>query len=127
MTALRRRMIEDMELAGLSPGTQKRYLTAVVHLARTYKRSPDRITEEEVRRHVLVLRDERGVARGTFQTHWHGMRFFYLRTLGVEWGLFLKKKWASRLRGAFPWRAATRNAVACCRVWSNRAIGSASL
>jgi len=116
MTALRRRMIEDMELAGLAPGTRKRYLAAVAHLAKTHRRSPDRITEEEVRRHVLRLRDERGVARGTFQTHWHGMRFFYLRVLGVDWGLFLKKKWASRLRGVFPWRAATKNAAAFCRV-----------
>ncbi|MHC4406838.1 MAG: site-specific integrase [Planctomycetota bacterium] len=115
MTALRRRMIEDMVLAGLAEGTQKRYLTAVAHLARTYHRSPDRISEEEIRRHVLRLRDERGVARGTFQTHWHGIRFFYLRTLGVAWGLFLKKKWASRRRSAFPWRAATRSAAACCR------------
>lgn len=114
MTALRRRMIEDMELAGLCEGTQKRYLTAVAHLARAYNRSPDRITEEEVRRYVLRLRDERGVARGTFQTHWHGMRFFYLRTLCVDWDLFSKKKWASRSRSVFPWRAATRIAAACC-------------
>ena len=116
MTALRRRMIEDMELAGLCEGTQKRYLTAVAHLAETYHRSPDRISEEEVRRHVLSLRDERGVARGTFQTHWYGMKFFYVNTLGVEWGLFSKKKWASRNRSAFPWRAVTRSVGACCRV-----------
>ena len=116
MTALRRRMIEDMHLAGLAPGTQDRYLTAVAHLAKAYNRSPDRITEEEVRRHVLRLRDERGVARGTFQTHWHGIRFFYLRTLGVEWGLFLKKKWASRIRSVCPWPARTGSAGGCCRV-----------
>jgi hypothetical protein len=115
MTALRRRMIDDMVLAGLSAGTQKRYLTGVAQLAKAYNRSPDRISEEEVRRHVLHLRDERKVARGTFQTHWHGMRFFYLRTLGVDWGLFTKKKWASLVRSAFPWRAATTNAGACCR------------
>ncbi len=115
MTALRRRMIEDMVLAGLAEGTQKRYLAAVTYLAKSYNRSPDRISEEEVRKHVLYLRDERGVARGTFQTHWHGIRFFYLRTLGVEWGLFLKKKWASQNRSAFPWRVATQNAAICCR------------
>jgi hypothetical protein len=113
MTALRRRMIEDMRLAGLAPGTQERYLTAVAHLAKAYGRSPDRIGEEEVRRHVLRLRDERGVARGTFATHWHGIRFFYLRTLGVEWGLFSKKKWASHARSVFPWRGAIQNAVGC--------------
>lgn len=116
MTALRRRMIEDMELAGLAPGTQERYLTGVAQLAKAYGRAPDRITEEEVRRHVLHLRDERKVARGTFATHWHGIRFFYLRTLGVDWGLFSKKKWASLVRSVFPWRAAMGNAAGCCRV-----------
>jgi hypothetical protein len=109
-------MMEDMQLAGLAAGTQDRYVTAVAHLARAYNRSPDRISEEEVRRHVLRLRDERRVARGTFQTHWHGIRFFYLRTLGVEWGLFLKKKWASRIRSAFRWPARTGSAGGCCRV-----------
>lgn len=116
MTKLRRRMIEDMELAGLAPGTRERYLTAVAHLAKEYHRSPDRISEEEVRRHVLRLRDERSVARGTFQTHWHGIRFFYLRTMGVDWGLFLKKKWASPIRSVFRWPALTGSAAGCCRV-----------
>ena len=92
MTDLRRRLIEDMVLAGLAPSTQKRYLAAVECLAKTYNRSPDRITEQQVHQHVLLLRDVRGVARGTFQTHWHGIRFFYMRTLGVEWDLFFKKK-----------------------------------
>jgi len=115
MTALRRRMIEDMRLAGLSEGTQKRYLTGVACLARAYNRSPERITEEQVRRHVLHLRDERAVARGTFQTHWYGIRFFYERTLGVDWALFSKKKWATPARSDFPWPVATRSAAGSCR------------
>jgi len=115
MTALRRRMMEDMRLAGLSEGTQKRYLTGVAHLAKACGRPPDRISEEEVRRHVLGLRDGRGVARGTFQTHWHGIRFFYERTLGVDWALFSKKKWASPARSASPWRVPMKNAAGCCR------------
>jgi len=126
MTALRWRMIEDMELAGLTAGTQERYVTAVVALAKAYWKAPDGITEEEVRRYVLRLRDERKVARGTFRTHWHGIRFFYVRTLGVDWGLFLKKKWASLGRSVFRWPGATANAVGCCRSWRSVAIGSAS-
>ena len=113
MTALRRRMIEDMQLAGLAEGTQKTYLAAVKHLAQAFMVSPDRITEEQVRRHVLRLRDERRVARGTFQTHWHGIKFFYVRTLGVDWPLFMKKKWPSRIKSACPWPRAMRSAVAC--------------
>ena len=113
MTELRRRMIEDMQLAGLAAGTQSRYVVAVAQLAREHHRSPDRISEEEVRRYFLRLRDERKVAQGTFRPHWHGIRFFYRSTLGVEWGLFLKKKWGSRARSGFRWRVRTRSAAGC--------------
>ena len=43
--------------------------TAVRRLAAYYKRSPDLLSEEEVRDYVLNLRDQRGVARGTFKTN----------------------------------------------------------
>ena len=32
------------------------------------------------------------MAKGTFQTNWHGLKFFYYRTLGVDWSLFTRKK-----------------------------------
>ena len=115
MTELRRRMIEDMQLAGLAAGTQARYVAAVAALAKAYGKAPDRITEEEVRRYFLRLRDEAKVAQGTFRPHWHGIRFFYRGTLGAEWGLFLKKKWGSLARSVFRWRVRTRSAAGCCR------------
>ena len=60
-------MIEDMTLAGLAAGTQKIYVRAVRRLAAHYRRSPDQLSEEEVRGYLLGLR-QRGVARGTFKT-----------------------------------------------------------
>ena len=50
MSPLRERMLEDMRLAGLAEGTQQVYVTAVHQLAAHYRRSPDRLSEEEVRR-----------------------------------------------------------------------------
>ena len=84
-------MIEDMTLAGLAGGTQRVYVDAVRRLARHYRRSPDQLSEDEVRRYLLRLR-ERGVARGTFQISHYGLRFFYHHTLDLAWGLFGKKK-----------------------------------
>jgi integrase/recombinase XerD len=49
MSPLRMRMIEDMKLAGLWPGTQATYIDAVRKLAVYYRRSPDQLSEEEVR------------------------------------------------------------------------------
>jgi hypothetical protein len=84
-------MIEDMTLAGLAQGTQRVYVSAVRQLAAHYGRSPDQLSEEEVRRYLLGLR-QRGVARGTFQTGRYGLRFFYHHTLNLTWGLFGEKK-----------------------------------
>ena len=91
MSPLRARMIEDMTLAGLALGTQKIYIQAVRRLAAHYRRSPDQLSQEEVRGYLLGLR-ERGVARGTFKTSQYGLRFLYRHTLGRTWGLFGEKK-----------------------------------
>jgi hypothetical protein len=91
MSPLCARMIEDMSLAGLAEGTQKVYAQAVRRLAAHYRRSPDLLSEEEVRGYLLGLR-QRGVARGTFQTSRFGLRFFYHHTLDRAWGLFGEKK-----------------------------------
>jgi hypothetical protein len=91
MSPLRARMIEDMTLAGLAEGTQRVYVQAVRGVTAHYRRSPDLLSEEEVRGYLLGLR-QRGVARGTFQTSRYGLRFFYHHTLDRAWALFGGKK-----------------------------------
>ena len=91
MSPQRVRMIEDMILAGFAPGTQKLYVQAVRRLATHYRRSPDQLSEEEVRAFLLDLR-QRGVERGTFKTGQYGLRFLYRHTLDRAWGLFGEKK-----------------------------------
>ncbi|MBW4056480.1 MAG: hypothetical protein HIU83_13970 [Proteobacteria bacterium] len=59
MTELRRRTMEDLQLAGFALKTQKSYVAAVQRLARYYKRSPDQLGKEEVRRFFLHLINER--------------------------------------------------------------------
>ena len=49
MTPLRQRMLEDMQLRGLSARTQECYVAAVRQLAEHYHRSPTQITEEDLR------------------------------------------------------------------------------
>jgi len=56
MTQLRQRMIECLQLRGLSERTQESYVQAVRLLAEHYHKSPDLISEEFIRRflqHVL--------------------------------------------------------------------------
>ena len=81
------RMIEGMTLAA---GTQATYIDAVRKLAGHYRRSPDQLTEEEVRAYILHLR-ESGAARGTFKANHYGIQYFYRQTFNCDWALFSKK------------------------------------
>jgi integrase/recombinase XerD len=112
MSELRDRMIQDMKLAGLVEGTRREYVRAVRQLAAYYLRSPDQLSERQVEQYILYVRDELGVARGTFEPLLAGLRFFYLNTLGCDWPLFTKKKFASRGRSGCPTSAATKTAAA---------------
>ena len=103
-------MIDDMTLAGLSPTTQAIYVTAVRGLAAHYRRSPDGLSEEEVRAYLLAMR-ERGVARGTFKANHYGIQFLYRNTLSRDWALFSKKRSASPSRSASPIRSAMPKSV----------------
>ena len=77
MTPLRQRMIDDMQLRGLSARTQEAYVAAVRQLAQHYRRSPDRITEEELRQYFLYLANEKKVARATATITLCAVRFLY--------------------------------------------------
>ena len=98
---LRQRFIEDMDLAGLSEATQKTYISVISAMQNVLKQRPDQLAEEVVRRYLLWLREEKGVAKGTFQTYFFGLKFFYYRTLNLDWSLFTKKKCACQIRNAF--------------------------
>jgi integrase/recombinase XerD len=112
MSKLRNRMIRDMQLAGLVEGTQDGYLRAVRQLAAHYMVSPDRLSERQVEKYLLYIRDELGVAKGTFIPVFFGLKFFYLQTLGYGWPLFTKKKSAGQPESDCPTSAVTRIAAA---------------
>lgn len=88
MTALRQRMIEDLQLRGLSDYTQTAYLRAVRNLAEYYSKSPDQISEEEIRQYFLYLKNEKQIAHSTCTVALCGIKFFYEQTLQREWPAF---------------------------------------
>ena len=57
MTELRKRMIESLQLRGMSERTQEAYVRAVRQLAQHYKKSPDLISEEELRQYFLYIKN----------------------------------------------------------------------
>ncbi len=103
MSELRERMIQDLKLAGLDEsGTDQIYLRAVRQLATYYMRSPDRLSERQVQEYILYVRDELGIAKGTFKPMFAGLKFFYVNTLDYQWALFTKKKCASHASNGCP-------------------------
>jgi Phage integrase, N-terminal SAM-like domain len=105
-------MIQDMQLAGLVDGTQQQYLRAVHQLTGYYMVSPDQLSERNVEKYILYVRDELGVAKGTFAPMFFGLKFFYVQTLGYDWPLFTKKKSASQAGSGCPTSAVTPIAAA---------------
>ncbi|HET7238942.1 MAG TPA: site-specific integrase [Terrimicrobiaceae bacterium] len=85
MTPLRQRMIEDMQLRGLSARTQECYVTAVRQLAAHHHRSPDQLSEEDLRQYFLYLTNEKKVARATATIALCGIKFLFEHTLKRDW------------------------------------------
>ena len=54
-----------MQLRGLSARTQSCYVAAVRQLVEHYHRSPDQLTEEDLRQYFLYLANDKKVARTT--------------------------------------------------------------
>ena len=105
-------MTRDLQLAGHVEGTRELYLRAVHQLAAYYMIPPDKLSERKVEDYLLYVRDELGVAKGTFEPIVAGLKFLYLQTLGYDWPLFTKKKSASRDRSGCPTSVAMPIAVA---------------
>ncbi|HLB65937.1 MAG TPA: site-specific integrase, partial [Anaerolineales bacterium] len=65
MTPARQRFIEDLQLRGLSARTQESYVRVARQLAEHYGKSPEVISEEELRQYLLYLKNEKHAARNT--------------------------------------------------------------
>ena len=88
MSELRQKMIECLQFRGLSARTQESYVRAVRQLAEHYHKSPDLITEAELRQYFLHLKNVKRYSRNTMTIAICGVRFFYQDTLNREWAIF---------------------------------------
>jgi site-specific recombinase XerD len=74
-------MIQDMQLAGLTQGTQDAYVRSVQSLAKYHRQSPDQLTDEQVREFFLHLARERKLAMATQINYRAAIKFLYVKTL----------------------------------------------
>ncbi|MFA4837597.1 MAG: site-specific integrase [Dehalococcoidia bacterium] len=87
MKPLRKKFIEDMQLHNLSARTQESYVMTVKVLAEHYKRSPDLLSDEEIRKFFLHLINERKSSASTLTIYFSGIKFFYEKTLKRIWNV----------------------------------------
>ena len=73
------------ETPRVGPGTQKVYLKSVEHLARHFHRSPDRLSEQELRDYFTYLVEQKRVPSSTLRTEIFGVKFLFDKTLQRPW------------------------------------------
>jgi site-specific recombinase XerD len=86
------RMSDDLHLGGMSERTHAGYLRAVRQLADYCQRSPGKITEDQLRRYFLYLKNEKKFAYGSLRVAFSGIKFFYTRTCKRSWDTLAKMK-----------------------------------
>jgi site-specific recombinase XerD len=87
-TEIARRFLDDLQLHGFAERTQESYMRAVRQLAYHYHKSPDKITEEELRQYFLHLKNVKKWSRAGMTIAICGIKFFYEHTLKQNWATF---------------------------------------
>ena len=94
MNPLRQKMVEDMQLRGLSEKTQDAYVRAVRQLAEHSGKSPDCISEEELRQYFLYLTNGKQVSPSTLTVALCGIKFF-LSIFARHGSIGFRPKWST--------------------------------
>ena len=84
MSKLRQKMVREMELREFSVNTQRAYLSAIEGLARFYRRSPDKIVQQEIEDYLLYLKNMTKLSYNTRNQITSGLKFFYNQALKME-------------------------------------------
>ena len=85
MTALRRRLLEDMQVRQLSPHTQRAYVNNIAQFARYFGQSPDALGPDEIRTYQVYLTNDRKLAPSSISMAVSALRFLYTVTLTRAW------------------------------------------
>ena len=88
MADLLTRFIQDMQLRNFSESTIRSYSFAVKQLAEHFNKSPQCITEEEIKEYFLYNRNVKHWSRAAFSVAISGIKFFFEKTLQKQWHVF---------------------------------------
>jgi len=77
MTTLRQQFIRELVIRGMAPKTQDAYVRAVRDLAGHYHKSPDLVSDDEIKEYLVHLAEGRQLARSSVNVAANGMRCFF--------------------------------------------------
>ena len=80
-TPLRQKFDNYMTLRGFAPKTKEAYIGAVKNMSIFYRRSPDRLNNEEIQDYLLYLIRERELSWSTCNVAISAFRYFYANVL----------------------------------------------
>lgn len=87
MSPLRKRFTEDLQLAGKGPRTVQSYVRSVRQLAMHFGKSPDLLTEEDLREYFLHVKNVKKWRRRTMTIALCAIKMFWELTLKRPWSL----------------------------------------
>jgi integrase/recombinase XerD len=82
---LRKKMIEDLQLRGYADRTQGSYTRSVRQLENYWHQPAEEISEQQVRDYFLYCKNDVGWSAATMRIAYSGIKFFYTRTLPMDW------------------------------------------
>jgi site-specific recombinase XerD len=84
MDALREQMMKDLQLKGITPGTQKKYFREIGLMADYFNKPLEEVGEKEVKNYLVHMLESRKLSRGTYRCYVAGIKFLYKTTLNRE-------------------------------------------
>lgn len=87
MSQLRKQMIVAMELRGYSPRTITNYVRHVSNFARYYNKSPEFLTDDNIRDYLHYCITEMHLSEGTANYIYSSLKFFYIKVLNKPWDI----------------------------------------
>lgn len=84
MDALREQMMQDLQLKGITPRTQKKYLREIGIMADYFDKPLEELGEKEVKEYLVHMIQTRKLSRGTYRCYVAGIKFLYKTTLNRE-------------------------------------------
>jgi integrase/recombinase XerD len=81
VTHLRQMMLDELQRRNYSPNTVRSYIDAVEDFSKYFRRSPDLLGPDDIRKYQVHLFRDRKLSPGTIEGHTAALRFLFVKTL----------------------------------------------